>query len=45
VLDADATGQGFGLRLPGLQIDPGSGARHRQRCLEALALYGEPDPS
>lgn len=44
VLDADATGQGFGLRLPGLQIDPGSGTRHRQRCLEALALYGEPDP-
>ena len=37
VLAADAQGLDWGLRLPGREIAPDSGAAHRQRCLEALA--------
>ncbi|MBL8430712.1 MAG: DUF58 domain-containing protein [Dechloromonas sp.] len=39
VLAADAADAHYGLRLPGLDIPNGSGERHRQRCLEALALF------
>jgi uncharacterized protein (DUF58 family) len=39
VLDADAAGQVFGLRLPGMVIEPAAGASHRRRCLEALAQH------
>lgn len=39
VLQADRLGLTWGLRLPGQQIGPDSGAAHRRRCLEALALY------
>ena len=39
VLDADALGLSFGLRLPGLDLPPASGAGQRDRCLEALALH------
>ena len=39
VLQADRLGVDYGLRLPGLQIGQGSGAAHRRRCLEALALF------
>jgi uncharacterized protein (DUF58 family) len=42
VLDAEAESAHYGLRLPGLSIAPGNGARHRQRCLEALALFDAP---
>lgn len=38
VLAADAAGAHYGLRLPGNDIPTSSGERHRQRCLEALAL-------
>lgn len=38
VLQADKLGQDYGLRLPGLQVKPGSGEAHKRRCLEALAL-------
>lgn len=38
VLQADRVGVEYGLRLPGQQIAPDSGAAHRHRCLEALAL-------
>ncbi|MEO6973034.1 MAG: DUF58 domain-containing protein [Rhodoferax sp.] len=38
VLAADRLGVDYGLRLPGVQIKPDSGAVHRKRCLEALAL-------
>lgn len=31
--------QAYGLRLPGLEIAPGLGGAHRQRVLEALALF------
>ena len=37
VLLADAQGLDYGLRLPGVEIKPGSGAAQRLRCLEALA--------
>ena len=38
VLAADRLGLDYGLRLPGIEIKPDSGALHRKRCLEALAL-------
>lgn len=41
VLDADADGLVYGLRLPDISLQPDHGSHHRRRCLEALALYGE----
>jgi uncharacterized protein (DUF58 family) len=38
VLDAHAGGLAYGLRLPGVTVQLGSGEAHRDRCLEALAL-------
>ncbi|MGE4329153.1 DUF58 domain-containing protein [Diaphorobacter sp.] len=38
VLQADRLGVEYGLRLPGREIAPDSGAAHQRRCLEALAL-------
>lgn len=38
VLAADAADAHYGLCLPGVDIPTGSGERHRQHCLEALAL-------
>lgn len=38
ILQADKLGLRYGLRLPGLQIKPGSGEVHKRQCLEALAL-------
>lgn len=40
VLDADAAGRFYGLRLPGLTLPPATGPEHRRGCLEALALFG-----
>ncbi|WP_255854775.1 DUF58 domain-containing protein [Marinobacterium rhizophilum] len=31
----------YGLRLPGVEIAPGSGGRHRHQVLRALALHGQ----
>jgi uncharacterized protein (DUF58 family) len=44
VLDAHERGEAFALRLPGLVIDTNLGPAHRERCLNALALFegGEP---
>ncbi|HEY3432490.1 MAG TPA: DUF58 domain-containing protein [Rhodocyclaceae bacterium] len=42
VLDAEASGVQWGLRLPGKELPPASGEQHRHRCLEALALFGQP---
>lgn len=45
ILDADAAGLAWGLRLPGLTLAPASGRAHRVRCLNALALHGlDPTP-
>ncbi len=39
VLKAEAEGRDYGLRLPGLELPPSSGAAHRRHCLERLALF------
>lgn len=41
VLDAHSRGEAYGLRLPGLVIEPNVGPTHRERCLNALALFEE----
>lgn len=40
VLQFDAQGDEFGLRLPGVAIAPDVGERHREAVLRALALHG-----
>jgi uncharacterized protein (DUF58 family) len=40
VLDAEAQGLRYGLRLPGRELQPAQGQLHRADCLRALALYG-----
>lgn len=42
VLEAEARGERYGLRLPGTELPPQRGPQHRHRCLAALALYGSP---
>jgi uncharacterized protein (DUF58 family) len=42
VITAERFGQAYGLRLPGVRMAPARGEVHRARCLEALALFGEP---
>ncbi len=40
ILDAEAAGLEYGLRLPGAgEIPPGHGPAHRHACLERLALF------
>jgi len=39
LLMAEASGLSYGLRLPTVQIDMGRGHDHRDRCLEALAVF------
>ena len=39
VLDAQQAGRHYGLRLPGLEINPDNGTAHQHQCLKALALY------
>jgi uncharacterized protein (DUF58 family) len=41
ILDAEAEGRAYGLRLPGTNIPPGHGETHRFECLKALALFGQ----
>jgi uncharacterized protein (DUF58 family) len=38
VLQADQLGLNYGVRLPAVDIPPGSGEAHKRQCLEALAL-------
>ena len=40
IIAADRTNEDYGLRLPGQEFPPAHGESHRQRCLEALALFG-----
>ncbi|MDI6749098.1 MAG: DUF58 domain-containing protein [Rhodocyclaceae bacterium] len=40
VLDAEAAGLSYGLRLPGREISQAHGPAHLHACLKALALYG-----
>ena len=39
VLDADAQGLQYGLRLPDRELPPKHGGGHREECLRALALF------
>jgi uncharacterized protein (DUF58 family) len=39
VIEAETAGQRFGLRLPGVEFEPEFGASHRDRCLQAIALF------
>ena len=40
VLDAQAAGRHYGMRMPGLEIKPDNGHTHQHQCLKTLALYG-----
>jgi len=42
VIAAERGGASYGLRLPGREVAPGRGDRHRAACLEALALFEAP---
>jgi uncharacterized protein (DUF58 family) len=45
VVDAEASGERYGLTMPGIQIKPDRGPEHRHRCLAALAMFGMKDVS
>ena len=40
ILDAEAQGAVYGMRLPGLDLGPQRGPAHRDECLRAVALFG-----
>ncbi|MCG5511928.1 DUF58 domain-containing protein [Ectothiorhodospira shaposhnikovii] len=42
VLQAQAQGLRFGLRMPGLELEPDTGEAHQRRCLEYLACFALP---
>jgi uncharacterized protein (DUF58 family) len=44
VCEAARLGLPYRLALPGRSIPGGAGEAHARRCLEALALFGEPPP-
>lgn len=39
VIEAETACHRFGLRLPGIEFEPEFGASHRDRCLQAIALF------
>jgi uncharacterized protein (DUF58 family) len=43
ILDAEAQGMVYGLRLPGVDLPPNRGFAHRDECLRAVALFGLED--
>ncbi len=44
VLEAGRQQVPFGMKLPGFRVQPMAGALHRDKCLEALALFGMTSP-
>ncbi len=42
VLALESRGEEYGLRLPGVTIEPAQGEKHRDAVLHALAVYGLP---
>lgn len=42
ILEAERAQLSYGLNLPGLSIPPARGNAHRDRCLAALAMFGQP---
>ena len=45
VLDTEAQGMRYGLRLPDSELPPNNGTSHRDECLRRIALFNLPDPS
>lgn len=45
IIDTEDAHHKYGLRLPGVQIAPAHGPRHRHCCLEQLALFDLPRPT
>jgi len=43
VLQAESSGERYGLKLPGTLIEPDHGNKHRLQCLKTLALFGMAD--
>lgn len=43
-LALEARGDSYGLRIPGVELEPGQGPEHRARVLRALALHGMGPP-
>jgi len=41
IVNSDRTMEDYGLRLPEQEVPPAHGEAQRQKCLEALALFGE----
>ncbi len=44
VLKLSKSGSPFGLKMPGVEIAPGSGVEHKNKLLKALELYGAIEP-
>lgn len=42
VLEAEGTSRSYGLRIPGLVLEPNRGDTHQHQCLKALALFEAP---
>ncbi|HDN27176.1 MAG TPA: DUF58 domain-containing protein [Thioploca sp.] len=40
ILVAESQGACYGLKIPGCTLEPDTGELHRERCLQALALFG-----
>ena len=45
VLDAEAQGLRYGLRLPDGELPPGNGAAQRDECLRRITLFNLPQPA
>lgn len=45
VLTFDDRREEYGLRLPGVTIEPGMGEKHREQVLKELALFGQGEPA
>jgi uncharacterized protein (DUF58 family) len=43
IVDAEASGERYGLMLPSTYIKPDRGPEHRHQCLAALAIFGLED--
>jgi len=43
VLEFDSRKEEYGLRLPGIVVEPALGEKHRDRVLKELALFGKED--
>ena len=39
VMDAEKRGLQYGFKMPGIKLDPNQGARHYEKCLQAMALF------